>query len=164
MVGVMDVPVRDTAAYRNHPLAMVAYATQANDIHQNMSRRESNAGHFGAFLGRRAAHQPISARDNSVRSYARSVFDPDAPDRLPISLDGLALYRCCESGADQAGQRAACKAVGEHDHFGRTKRTAGEQLECPTLFRVDATLSGGNTVIHGRLYDMCRKCRARLAG
>ncbi len=42
MVGVMDVPVRDTAAYRNYPLAMVAYATQANNIHQNISRRESN--------------------------------------------------------------------------------------------------------------------------
>jgi hypothetical protein len=37
-------------------------------------------------------------------------------------------------------------------------------LECPTLFRVDATLSGGNTVIHGHLYGMCWKCRARLAG
>jgi hypothetical protein len=48
----------------------------------------------------------------------RSVFDhpptglsdPDAPDGLPIS--GLVLCRC-ESGADETGQRAACKAVGE---------------------------------------------------
>jgi len=39
-----------------------------------------------------------------------------------------------ESGADEAGQRAACKAVREHDRFGSTERTAREQLERPTLF------------------------------
>jgi len=72
---------------------------------------------------------------------ARSVFDhpptglsdPDAPNQTPISLDGLVLCHC-ESGADKAGQRAACKAVGEHDRFGSTERTAGEQLERSTLF------------------------------
>jgi len=80
---------------------------------------------------------------------------------MPISIDGPALCHC-ESGADETGQRAACKAVGEHDHFGGTERTAGEQLECPALFRVDATLSSGDTVIRGHLYDMCWKCAARL--
>jgi hypothetical protein len=40
----------------------------------------------------------------------------------------------CESGADEAGQRAACKAVGKHDRFGSAERTAGEQLERAPLF------------------------------
>jgi hypothetical protein len=52
---------------------------------------------------------------------------------MPISIDGPAL-RHCESGADEAGQRAASKAVGEHDRHAGTERTAGEQLERPTLF------------------------------
>jgi hypothetical protein len=54
----------------------------------------------------------------------------------------------CESGADEAGQRAACKAVGERDRLAGTERTAGEQLERPTLFRVDATLLMGDIVAH----------------
>jgi hypothetical protein len=53
-------------------------------------------------------------------------------------------------GADEAGQRA----VGERDRHAGTERTAGEQLERPTLFRVDATLSRGDIVIHSHSYDM----------
>jgi hypothetical protein len=36
------VPIRDTVEYLNHPPAMVAYATQANDIHRNLARSPSN--------------------------------------------------------------------------------------------------------------------------
>jgi len=36
--GVMDVPARDTAAYLNHPLAMVAHPTPANDIPEIWAR------------------------------------------------------------------------------------------------------------------------------
>ena len=51
-----------------------------------------------------------------------------------------------------------------HDHFGGTERTAGEQLECPTLFRVDATLSRGNAGIRGYLHDMWWKCPVGYGG
>jgi len=127
-------------------------------------------------LGRRPVDVPRQALRATCSApqraaCARSTFDhpppglsdPDAPDRLPISLDGLALCRCCESGADEAGQRAPCNAVGEHDHFGGAERTAGEQLECPALLRVDATLSRADTVIHSHSYDMRWKCADGLS-
>ncbi len=33
--------------------------------------------------------------------------------------------------------------MGEHDYFGDTERTAGEQLECPALFRAEMMFSRG---------------------
>ena len=82
MVGVMDVPVRDTAAYRNYPLAMVAYATQANNIHQNISRRESNTRHIGAFQAEGPlislfAH--VCAQDQFSITRLRASVIPGAP-------------------------------------------------------------------------------------
>jgi hypothetical protein len=69
------------------------------------------------------------------------LSDPDAPtNRSTIGIDGLALCRC-ESSADEASKRAACKAVGEHDHFGGPERTGGEQSEGSTLFSIDVGLS-----------------------
>jgi hypothetical protein len=104
-------------------------------------------GEFGSTVNR--AVQPVFDHPPT------SLRDPDAPNQTPISR---VVLRHCESGADQAGQRTACKAVGEHDRLAGTERTAGEQLERPTLLRVDATLSRGDIVIHSHSYDMCWRC------
>jgi hypothetical protein len=85
---------------------------------------------IGRLLARPAADLGQGSR---LCGTSNGLSDPDAPNQTPISLDGLVLCHC-ESGADKAGQRAACKAVGEHDRFGSTERTAGEQLERSTLF------------------------------
>jgi hypothetical protein len=105
-------------------------------------------------LGRRPADVPRQALRSTCSApqraaCARSTFDhpptglsdPDAPDRLPISLDGLALCRCCESGADELGEHWAREAVDVHDCFGDTERTAGEQSECSALFAAERTFS-----------------------
>ena len=139
MVGVMDVPVRDTAG-----VGIIRWQWSRTQHRPMISTRICHAGNpMPATSARSWAEGPlISLLAHVTTLYARSVFDhpptglgdPDAPDRLPISLDGLALRRGCQSGTDEAGQRAACKAVGEHDRFGSTERTAGEQLERSTLF------------------------------
>jgi hypothetical protein len=68
------------------------------------------------------------------------LSDPDTADSQAASLDVLAL-RCCKPGADEAGEHPAFKALGEHNCFTDTERTACKELECPTLFRAEMMLS-----------------------
>jgi len=142
--------------FRRHPAIAADLAAPVTDIYKAMVRARSGDAAIQVTL-------PGGLGSSTFDHPPTDLSDPDAPtNRTPISIDGPAL-RHCESGADEAGQRGASKAVGEHDRHAGTERTAGEQLERPTLFRVDATLSRGDIVIHSHSYDMCWKCADGLS-
>jgi hypothetical protein len=112
-------PTRDTIAYLNHLLAMVAYATQGSDMHQNLAQSSSDhgspipilaalplhrdAGRIADLNPYRARTGPIGAvdflRDDSLRAKPASVLKNSWAIRGDVFIEQDASL-----GIDQSGE------------------------------------------------------------